>query len=66
MGEIPEIGKISHEIFNEMIFPCLGDGDLLGARHGKAEDDYEKSSFAGCPVCQINQKDYPTGPSWLG
>lgn len=24
MSELPEIGKISPEVFNELIFPCLG------------------------------------------
>jgi hydrogenase maturation factor len=37
MGEIPEIGKISAEIFDELIFPRLGaksDSILVGPRHG--------------------------------
>jgi len=37
MGEIPEIGKISAEIFDELIFPRLGakSGSILvGPRHG--------------------------------
>ena len=37
MGEIPEIGKISPEIFNELIFPRLGaksDDILVGPQHG--------------------------------
>ncbi len=37
MSEIPEIGKISPEIFNELIFPRLGakSGDILvGPQHG--------------------------------
>ena len=37
MGEIPEIGKISAEIFNELIFPRLGAKSaqiLVGPRHG--------------------------------
>jgi len=37
MGEIPEIGKISAEIFDELIFPRLGAGSkdvLVGPRHG--------------------------------
>jgi len=37
MGEIPEIGKISPEIFNELIFPRLGaksDSILVGPQHG--------------------------------
>ena len=37
MGEIPEIGKISAEIFDELIFPRLGaksDQILVGPRHG--------------------------------
>ena len=37
MGEIPEIGKISAEIFAELIFPRLGaksDGVLVGPKHG--------------------------------
>ena len=37
MSEIPEIGKISAEIFEELIFPRLGaasDGVLVGPRHG--------------------------------
>jgi len=37
MSEIPEIGKISPEIFNELIFPRLGaksDSILVGPQHG--------------------------------
>ena len=37
MSEIPEIGKISHEIFNELIFPRLGAKSqkvLVGPQHG--------------------------------
>ena len=37
MGEIPEIGKISGEIFRELIFPHLGvknDRILVGPQHG--------------------------------
>jgi len=37
MGEIPEIGKISAEIFKELIFPRLGAKDksvLVGPQHG--------------------------------
>jgi hydrogenase expression/formation protein HypE len=37
VGEIPEIGKISPEIFNELIFPRLGaenDRILVGPQHG--------------------------------
>ncbi|MFC1846860.1 AIR synthase family protein [Chloroflexota bacterium] len=37
MGEIPEIGKISAEIFDELIFPRLGAGSdsiLVGPKHG--------------------------------
>ncbi len=37
MGEIPEIGKISAEIFEELIFPRLGaksDSILVGPKHG--------------------------------
>jgi len=37
MAEIPEIGKISAEIFDELIFPRLGAGSdsiLVGPRHG--------------------------------
>lgn len=37
MSEIPEIGKISAEIFDELIFPRLGaksDSILVGPRHG--------------------------------
>ncbi len=37
MSEIPEIGKISPEIFNELIFPRLGaksDNILVGPQHG--------------------------------
>ena len=37
MGEIPEIGKISAEIFKELIFPRLGaesDSVLVGPKHG--------------------------------
>ena len=37
MGEIPEIGKISAEIFDELIFPRLGakrGSILVGPRHG--------------------------------
>ncbi len=36
-NEIPEIGKISPEIFNELIFPCLGaksEKILVGPQHG--------------------------------
>jgi len=37
MSEVPEIGKISAEIFNELIFPRLGtknDNILVGPQHG--------------------------------
>jgi len=37
MNEMPEIGKISPQIFNELIFPRLGarnDGILVGPQHG--------------------------------
>src|SRR4030066_2036465 len=37
MNEMPEIGKISPEIFNELIFPRLGarsDKVLVGPQHG--------------------------------
>ena len=37
MAEMPEIGKISPEIFNELIYPRLGapnDGILVGPQHG--------------------------------
>jgi hydrogenase expression/formation protein HypE len=37
MGELPTIGKISPEIFNELIFPRLGAKDnktLIGPQHG--------------------------------
>jgi len=37
MGEIPEIGKISAEIFEELIFPRVGaksDSILVGPKHG--------------------------------
>jgi hydrogenase maturation factor len=37
MSEIPEIGKISPEIFNELIFPRLGaknDSIIVGPQHG--------------------------------
>ncbi len=37
MNELPEIGKISPEIFNELIFPCLGAKNekiLVGPQHG--------------------------------
>jgi len=37
LSEIPEIGKISHEIFNELIFPRLGAKSqkvLVGPQHG--------------------------------
>jgi len=37
MSEIPEIGKISPEIFNELIYPRLGSGDssvLVGPQNG--------------------------------
>jgi len=37
MSEIPEIGKISAEIFHELIFPRLGarnDNVLVGPHHG--------------------------------
>ena len=37
MAEIPEIGKISPEIFNELIFPRLGaksDSIIVGPQHG--------------------------------
>ncbi len=37
MSEIPEIGKISPEIFNELIYPRLGaksDSILVGPQHG--------------------------------
>ena len=37
MADIPEIGKISADIFSEIIFPRLGADDkhtLVGPRHG--------------------------------
>ena len=37
MNEIPEIGKISPEVFNELIFPRLGakgKNVLVGPQHG--------------------------------
>ena len=37
MSELPEIGKISPEVFNELIFPRLGAASknvLVGPQHG--------------------------------
>ena len=37
MSELPEIGKISPQIFNELIFPRLGAKDentIVGPQHG--------------------------------
>lgn len=37
MVELPEIGKISPGVFNELIFPCLGSKDpnvIVGPQHG--------------------------------
>ena len=57
MGEIPEIGKISAEIFNELIFPRLGAKSqkiLVGPRHGTdvgiAEIGDKAVSFTCDPV----------------
>ena len=57
MGEIPEIGKISAEIFDELIFPRLGaksDSILVGPRHGTdvgiAEIGDKAVSFTSDPV----------------
>lgn len=57
MAEIPEIGKISAEIFNELIFPRLGSDDkhiLVGPRHGTdvgiAEIGGQAVSFTCDPV----------------
>ena len=57
MAEIPEIGKISAEIFNELIFPRLGSNDkhiLVGPRHGTdvgiAEIGGQAVSFTCDPV----------------
>jgi len=57
MGEIPEIGKISAEIFNELIFPRLGAKSrkiLVGPRHGTdvgiAEIGDKAVSFTTDPV----------------
>jgi hydrogenase expression/formation protein HypE len=57
MGEIPEIGKISAEIFNEMIFPRLGAKSqkiLVGPQHGTdvgiAEIGNKAVSFTTDPV----------------
>ena len=57
MAEIPEIGKISAEIFNELIFPRLGSNDkhiLVGPRHGTdvgiAEIGGQAVSFTCDPI----------------
>jgi hydrogenase expression/formation protein HypE len=57
MAEIPEIGKISAGIFNELIFPRLGADDehiLVGPRHGTdvgiAEIGGQAVSFTCDPV----------------
>ena len=57
MAEIPEIGKISAEIFNELIFTRLGSDDkhiLVGPRHGTdvgiAEIGGQAVSFTCDPV----------------
>ena len=57
MAEIPEIGKISAEIFSELIFPRLGADDkniLVGPRHGTdvgiAEIGGKAVSFTCDPV----------------
>jgi hydrogenase expression/formation protein HypE len=57
MAEIPEIGKISAEIFSELIFPRLGAYDrhiLVGPRHGTdvgiAEIGGQAVSFTCDPV----------------
>lgn len=57
MAEIPEIGKISAEIFSELIFPRLGADDkkiLVGPRHGTdvgiAEIGGQAVSFTCDPV----------------
>ena len=57
MGEIPEIGKISAEIFNELIFPRLGAKSqkiLVGPQHGTdvgiAEIGDKAVSFTTDPV----------------
>jgi hydrogenase expression/formation protein HypE len=57
MAEIPEIGKISAEIFKELIFPRLGADDrniLIGPRHGTdvgiAEIGGQAVSFTCDPV----------------
>jgi hydrogenase expression/formation protein HypE len=57
MSEMPEIGKISPEIFNELIFPRLGaqnDEIIVGPRHGVdvgiAEIGGKAVSFTTDPV----------------
>jgi len=57
MSEMPEIGKISPEIFNELIFPRLGaksEGVLVGPQHGVdvgiAEIGGKAVSFTTDPV----------------
>ncbi len=57
MAEIPEIGKISPEIFNELIFPRLGaknDSIIVGPQHGVdvgiAEIGGKAVSFTTDPV----------------
>ncbi|RJO61655.1 MAG: AIR synthase [Dehalococcoidia bacterium] len=62
MAEIPEIGKISAEIFSELIFPRLGADDkhvLVGPRHGTdvgiAEIGGQAVSFTCDPVFIVPQ-----------
>jgi hydrogenase maturation factor len=57
MSELPEIGKISPEVFNELIFPRLGAGSksvLVGPQHGVdvgiAEIGGKAVSFTSDPV----------------
>ena len=57
MNELPEIGKISPEVFNELIFPRLGaksDNVLVGPQHGVdvgiAEIGDKAVSFTTDPV----------------
>ena len=57
MSEIPEIGKISADIFSEIIFPRLGAGSkdvLVGPMHGVdvgiAEIGNKAVSFTTDPV----------------
>ncbi len=66
MGEIPEIGKISAEIFDELIFPRLGaeSGEILvGPKHGTdvgiVEIGKKAVSFTTDPVFIVPEYGWP-------